>query len=353
MITADDSQQATGELPEAQQYLKTLEEGANISVDYGDIKLPEWYDGAKIKRAQAFFKRNFLAMFLGKLCGLLAIVTVPSILRILVHTNQSSEPKTAYRRYIATILHTLEWYYEDMVPSSRAWKSITYVRKTHAGVSKQAASVRTGMIISQRDMAITQFGFVGYAIISYRKLGVQFDPEDMDALVHLWRVIGHMMGIEERFNACTDRFETTEQRMSLIADEILKPALLNHTTEFVKMGKALIEGLWCFNPFIEYDSFLFMTKRLNNIPGYHYWHDEVAADAKESVRNVRHYEQFGRYSRFLLCVVCYIHSVLLNIALFRWYFNMQMVMSRFLIKYFPFLAFYQFGIKDAYVSILK
>uniref|UniRef100_A0A182M5B7 ER-bound oxygenase mpaB/mpaB'/Rubber oxygenase catalytic domain-containing protein n=1 Tax=Anopheles culicifacies TaxID=139723 RepID=A0A182M5B7_9DIPT len=326
-------------------YLETLAEGANISVEYGNIELPDW--------AQAFFKRNFLAMFLGKLCGLLAIVTVPSILRVLVHTNQSSEPKTAYRRYVATLLHTLEWYYEDMTPSSRAWKSITFVRKTHACVSKQAATVRSEMIISQRDMAITQFGFVGYVIISYRKLGVQFDPNDMEALVHLWRVIGHMMGIEERFNACTDRFETTEQRMSLIAKEILKPALLNRTNEFVKMGKALIDGLWCFNPFIEYDSFLFITMRLNNIPGYHYWDDEVAADATESERKARYYVQFSRYSRFLLCVVCYIHAVLLNIALFRWYFNMQMVMSRFLIRYFPFLAIYQFGVKDAYVSILQ
>ncbi|XP_050072949.1 rubber oxygenase-like [Anopheles maculipalpis] len=350
MATANDDALWKGELPQA-KYLETLDEGANISVDYGDIELPEWYDDAKVKRAQEFFKRNFYAMFVGKLCGLLAIVTVPTILRILVHTNQSSEPRTAYRRYVATIMHTLEWYYEDMVPTSRSWKSIAFVKKTHAGISKQAATVRSGMIISQRDMAITQFGFIGYVIISYRKLGIPFDPKDMEAFVHFWRVIGHMMGIEERFNACTDQFETTEQRMALIANEVLKPALLNHTAEFVKMGKALIEGLWCFNPFIEFDSFLFLTMRLNNIPGYHYWDDEVGPDAKLS--EVRHYERFSRYARFLLCCVCYIHSVLLYIAAFRWYFNAQMIMSRFLITYFPFLAFIQFGVTDAYVRILK
>uniref|UniRef100_A0A182U9T9 Uncharacterized protein n=1 Tax=Anopheles melas TaxID=34690 RepID=A0A182U9T9_9DIPT len=149
-----------GNRPEA-SYLETLQQGANISVDYGDIELPEWYDDGKIKRAQEYFRRNFYAMFIGKLCGLLAIITVPSILRVLVHTNQSSEPRTAYRRYVATIMHTLEWYFEDFVPTSRAWKSISFVRKTHAGVSRQASSVRPGMIISQRDMAITQFGFIG------------------------------------------------------------------------------------------------------------------------------------------------------------------------------------------------
>lgn len=44
----------------------------------------------------------------------------------------------------------------------RAWKSVTFVRKTHAGVSRHASSVDSKMIISQRDMAVTQFGFIGW-----------------------------------------------------------------------------------------------------------------------------------------------------------------------------------------------
>ncbi|KFB44349.1 AGAP005178-PA-like protein [Anopheles sinensis] len=334
---------------ESKTYINTLEEGANISVDLGSIELPEWYDDVKYKRAQEFFKRNFYAMFVGKLCGLLAIIAVPSILRVLIHTNQSSEPRTAYRRYVATIMHTLEWYYEALVPSSRSWKSITFVRKTHAGVSKQANSVHPGMIISQKDMAITQFGFIGYIIISHRKLGIQYGPGDWEAFVHFWRVIGYMMGIEDRFNACTDSFETTEQRMSLIASEILQPALLNRTSEFEKMGRALTEGLWCFNPFVYYESFLFLTMRLNNIPGYHYWDEEAPANGRQKGLH----EQLDRYGRFVLFAISYILSVLLNLTIFRWYFNGQMVMSRFLITHFPFLAIYQYGTVDAYVRILK
>uniref|UniRef100_A0AAG5D4S5 ER-bound oxygenase mpaB/mpaB'/Rubber oxygenase catalytic domain-containing protein n=1 Tax=Anopheles atroparvus TaxID=41427 RepID=A0AAG5D4S5_ANOAO len=336
------------------KYIETLKEGATISVAVEPIELPEWYDDAKYRRAQELFKRNFYAMFVGKLCGLLAIIAVPSILRVLVHTNQSSEPRTAYRRYVATVMHTLEWYYEALRPSSRSWKSITYVRKVHAGVSQQANSAHPGMIISQRDMAITQFGFVGYIIISHRKLGIQYGPGDWDAFVHFWRVIGYMMGIEDRFNACTDSFETTERRMSLIASEILQPALENRTAEFVKMGQALTDGLWCFNPFIHFDSFLFLTMRLNSIPGYHYWDEEAPTGGRAlEAPTKRPYEQFERYPRFVLYCISYILSVLMHIAVFRWYFNAQMVMSRFLITHFPFLAFYMFGISDAYVRILK
>ncbi|XP_058061322.1 rubber oxygenase-like isoform X2 [Anopheles bellator] len=351
-MTTNNNEPNTAKESEA-QYLQMLEKGANISVDYGEIGLPEWYDDAKYRRAQEFFKRNFYAMFVGKLCGLLAIVAVPTILRVLVHTNQSSEPKTAYRRYIATIFHTLEWYYEEMVPSSRAWRSVTYVRKAHAGVSRHASGTKPGMIISQKDMAVTQFGFIGCVIISHRMLGVQYDREDLEAFVHFWRVIGHMMGIEERFNACTNSFDTTEQRMLVIANGILRPALLNHTAQFVEMGKALIEGLWCFNPFIEFDSFLFLTMRLINIPGYHYWPSDTVQSAHDFEQSPARYEQIKGYARFVLFCVCYIHSVLLPIAIFRWYFNSQMLLSRFLITYFPFLAFYQFGIQDSYVRILK
>uniref|UniRef100_A0A8W7K6Q7 ER-bound oxygenase mpaB/mpaB'/Rubber oxygenase catalytic domain-containing protein n=1 Tax=Anopheles albimanus TaxID=7167 RepID=A0A8W7K6Q7_ANOAL len=335
-------------------YLKILDQGANISVDYGEIELPEWYDDAKYRRGQELFKRNFFAMFVGKLCGLLAILTVPSILRVLMHTNQSSEPRTAYRRYVGTIFHTLEWYYENMKPNSRAWNSVTFVRKTHAGVSRHAASVDSKMIISQRDMAITQFGFIGCIIINHRMLGIQCDRKDMDAFVHFWRVIGHMMGIEERFNACTDCFETTEQRMLVIAKEILRPALLNHTEPFVHMGKALIDGLWCFNPFIEFDSFLYLTMRLTNVPGYHYFDSDVVHTGDDlEASKVRHYEHFGHYARFLLFVTSYILSFLLQISIIRWYFNSQMILARFLITYFPFLAFFKFGIRDSYVRILK
>lgn len=95
------------------------------------------------------------------LCGLLVILAVPSILNVLIYTKQSSTAMTAYRRYVATIMHTLNWYYEDLTPGSTSWKSIAYVRRTHAATSKRSSSKLSGRIIAQKDMAVTQFGFVG------------------------------------------------------------------------------------------------------------------------------------------------------------------------------------------------
>lgn len=58
-------------------------------------------------------------MFAGKLSGLLAVLAVPSILKILVHTKASSAPLTAYRRYLQTVFHTMTWYEEELKVGSR------------------------------------------------------------------------------------------------------------------------------------------------------------------------------------------------------------------------------------------
>lgn len=37
-----------------------------------------------------------------------------------------------------------------------------------------------------------------YAVLGYNKLGIVYNKEDMEALVHFWRVIGYMIGIQDR-----------------------------------------------------------------------------------------------------------------------------------------------------------
>lgn len=44
----------------------------------------------------------------------------------------------------------------------RSWKSLAAVRKRHICTSKHAEHAGVGYI-SQRDMALTQFGFIGYS----------------------------------------------------------------------------------------------------------------------------------------------------------------------------------------------
>lgn len=72
-----------------------------------------------ICRAQTFYHENIFAMIFAKLLGLLSVLAVPSILKVLMHTNESGTQMTAYRRYLATIFHTMSWYDEELVEGSR------------------------------------------------------------------------------------------------------------------------------------------------------------------------------------------------------------------------------------------
>jgi hypothetical protein len=128
--------------------------------------------------------------------GLLAILAIPSIINVLIHTNKSSSDMTAYKRYIQTIYHTLTWFRHDLRPGTKAWKSLSAVRKLHFHASKSAQKSSVGLI-SQKDMAITQYGFIGFSIVSQKETGVQATREDIEDYCHFWRVLGHIIGIKD------------------------------------------------------------------------------------------------------------------------------------------------------------
>lgn len=99
-------------------------------------------------------------MFSGMMIGLISILSVPSVLRILMFTKGSGSPMTAYRRYLRTIFHTMSWYDEELKPGSRSWRSLAAVRQRHVSTSIKSSQADNG-IVSQKDMALTQFGFIG------------------------------------------------------------------------------------------------------------------------------------------------------------------------------------------------
>lgn len=142
------------------------------------------------------FKNNFFAIFYGMYCGLMAILAIPTILNVLVYSRKSSSDMTAYRRYMQTIYHTLTWFRNDLKPGTKAWKSLEAVRKFHFSASRSAKNASIGMI-SQKDMVITQYGFIGFSILSRKETGVHGSKQDFEDYCHFWRVLGHILGIKD------------------------------------------------------------------------------------------------------------------------------------------------------------
>lgn len=48
-------------------------------------------------------------------------------------------------------------------------------------------------------MALAQFGFMGFTLVAGDELGVNNSSEELEGLIHFWRVVGSMLGMEDKF----------------------------------------------------------------------------------------------------------------------------------------------------------
>ncbi|XP_039315505.1 uncharacterized protein LOC105203925 isoform X1 [Solenopsis invicta] len=92
-----------------------INEGAKSLMDFDNAKpeLPSFYDEKKFRLGQQAFYNNIFSMMIAKLCGLLSLLAIPSILNVLVFTKKSGTACLAYKRYAETILHTQIWLEKD------------------------------------------------------------------------------------------------------------------------------------------------------------------------------------------------------------------------------------------------
>lgn len=68
----------------------------------------------------------------------------------------------------------------------------------HNSASKSGSRVGLGRI-AQKDMALTQLSFMGFAICRSKFLGIhEASEEEIKAFIHVWRVFGYLMGIDDR-----------------------------------------------------------------------------------------------------------------------------------------------------------
>lgn len=230
-----------------------LSQGSQVACDqtnpnFHRHELPDFYDEELFKKAQQFFNKHVFSLFGAKFFGLLALLTVPTILKILQMTRNSSSNLSAYRRYLGTVFHMLVWYRSDLKPGSRLWESIETVKNRHNAASNQGPKSNLKRI-SQMDMALTQFGFMGFAVSRSTDLGFyNVSEEEWKAFIHFWRVIGYLMGTEDRFNICRESVEETRQICDELIRQVFHVEMRKRDKDFLEMSRYLCDGLWCMEP---------------------------------------------------------------------------------------------------------
>ena len=176
--------------------------------------LPDWHDPDAMRRGVEFFTTWGLEIGLGLFCCALPIgyAAAPTA-RILDITARLETD--ARRRVFETAQMVLDVTAPDaLVPGATGYQTVRHVRLMHAGVrylvshDPRIAQVTTppedgtphwceewGRPISQEHKlgALLAFGYEMVAVLDL--LGVDYDEADADAYLHLWSVVGFLLGV--------------------------------------------------------------------------------------------------------------------------------------------------------------
>ncbi|XP_011196851.1 uncharacterized protein Sb_3 isoform X1 [Zeugodacus cucurbitae] len=348
--SADKAASSETEDPEAQAYLDHLLQDGALEGDSGaPMEMPSWYDEALFRKGQLFMNKYRFLITAGMLYGLVSVLAIPSILRVLMCTRQSSTCVTAFRRYIRTILHTNAWYDHPVSANSKFWTSLRAVRKAHSKSSRACSKLGAGQI-TQKDLALTQFGFIGYATLGAHRVQL-YDEEYLESTTHMWRVLGYLLGIKDEYNICGRNWAETKLRLDIVMRRVYKPALENTNEDFEKMTKALVEGLWPLNTTLTTGSVLFFTKRLTYIKGYEYYSFDHLPNEIIDPKQKLYYYDLGWYDRFLVTYGLFIVTYLHKYSIVRWYLNIRVWLNELIFYYLPYIAIWKHGFKNSYVRI--
>lgn len=180
------------------------------------------------------------------------------------------------------------------------------------------------------------------------KLGVQGTKEQFSDFSHFWRLIGHLLGIQDRFNVCGETLEETFKRAEAIRLEIIKPALEFPNQRFITYHETAIEGMWYFEPFLHYQTHMYMTNRLAGVPGFHYFQSEAP-----EVNNRENISRLPLYARARLFWMVICHQYLLQFTIIRIFSVILRIVFCTIYDRIPVIAIFKFGRKNARVRVLR
>lgn len=216
-----------------------------------EIALPDWAQPDQLCAAQQFFERWSL-----QLASSLFYASLPNAYavehgaKVLVATGQLADEQDLTRRIAETGHFLIEIftpeYHEDgsaktpLSPGTKSYRAARTVRLFHAAVRcwinsrSDADNAGIGVAISQEDLIGTLLSFTVAPFEAFDRMRVPYTAEGADAYLHMWCVIGSLLGIEDD---CLPIERTEAHALAhLIADRHQGPSV-----EGRELTEALIE----------------------------------------------------------------------------------------------------------------
>lgn len=224
------------------------------------------------------------------------------------------------------------------------------VRRYHIHSSRRGELHRVGSVL-YKDIAYTQLAMETYLLECPHIVGVNANREDLAACFHFWRVIGHMIGINDRFNGCTDDWDIDRERCKYCFRDVFTPQIRNANVEFYQLARAYIDGFWGFTPIMDSAAVIYWMKYVHKFPGYLYFDsDERVIDEgfDESRKNITAMNWFSRFVLFFLIIT---GVFLNNFQFFRKIFRIIFLITRKVNNVLPIFAIYAYGWRSAFVRM--
>jgi hypothetical protein len=164
--------------------------------------LPAWADEARIRQAQDLFVRCGWGAGAVLFCSSLPqCYAFPEGARVLLYTQGTS--RHAWRRIIETAQLVFDVASEGGLGERGAGlRSAQKVRLMHGAIrhlveQQTSWDTRWGVPINQVQLVGTLMSFSCLVVDGLRKLGFEVSDQEAEAWVHLWNVVGHVLGVRE------------------------------------------------------------------------------------------------------------------------------------------------------------
>ncbi|QRK12026.1 DUF2236 domain-containing protein [Archangium violaceum] len=204
---------AQGMVGSANELMKQLVAKESVSADQlpaplrgyfeQSARMPSWADPELIREGQAVFSRCGSLSVLALVCASLPTCYAGAEGVQVLHLTARLQTDTKRR-----IVETAQMVVDVMSPGGLepdGWgiRDAQKVRLMHAAVRyliHQSGQWKPewGQPINQEDMAGTLVTFSVVTIRALAKLGYTLDPREAQAYYHAWRVVGYIMGVDER-----------------------------------------------------------------------------------------------------------------------------------------------------------
>jgi hypothetical protein len=173
--------------------------------------VPWWVDWARVDRGGRLLLRS--GILGGIVLGAKALIggyAAPGGNKPLVLSGQLAERAAARlsetSRFVQAVSRP-----GGMRPGRDGWAITVRVRLMHAEVRRMVHSSgrwrprEWGAPINQHDMVATILLFSAVTMDGLRQLGLRIDSDEADDAVHLWRWVGHVIGVEPELLPATER----------------------------------------------------------------------------------------------------------------------------------------------------